>query len=72
MNVYYQIRIQGRLAAHRAAWFDDMRLTPCENGDTLLSGPVRDQAALHSLLERVRDLNLVLVSVVRLPAPLPD
>jgi len=68
MNAYYQIRVQGRLEAHRAAWFDDMRLTPCENGDTLLSGAVPDQAALHSLLGRVCDLNLVLISVV----PLPD
>lgn len=59
----YEIRIQGHLDDRRAAWFEGLTLTREENGDTLLTGPVVDQAALHSLLRKVRDLGMPLISV---------
>ena len=58
----YRIRIAGQLDARWAAWFDGLTIT-LDEGDTLLTGPVVDQAALHGLLRRVRDLGLPLVSV---------
>jgi hypothetical protein len=66
--VVYQIRIQGQLDAQWADWFDGMTITPAEAGDTLLTGPVVDQAALHGLLKKVRDLSMPLVSVSPLDA----
>ena len=59
----YEIRVAGRLSPQWADWFDGLTVTLEENGDTLISGPVIDQAALHGLLKKVRDLGLVLVSV---------
>jgi hypothetical protein len=61
----YEIRIQGHLEARWAAWFDGLSLTNEPDGTTLVSGPVADQAALHGLLQRVRDTGLPLVSVER-------
>jgi len=68
----YQIRIGGQLDERWAEWFDQMTLTQADNGDTLLTGPVVDQAALHGLLRRVRDLGLLLVSVIRVQSGPPD
>jgi hypothetical protein len=66
----YEIRIQGHLDAPWAARFEGLTLTLEDNGDTLLTGPVVDQAALHGLLRKVRDLAMPLVSVTRLsPGP---
>lgn len=62
----YQIRIRGHLGIQRMDWFGDMTITLQENGDTLLTGPVVDQAALHGLLKKIRDLGLPLISVNRL------
>ncbi len=62
---FYQIRIQGHLGARWAEWFEGMTLTCLAEGDTLLAGTVRDQAALHGLLAKLRDLNLTLLSVSR-------
>ena len=62
----YQIRVKGRLGRQWAAWFAGLTITPEDNGDTLLTGPVVDQAALHGLLGRVRDLGLTLLAVERL------
>lgn len=58
-----EIRIKGHLADRWADWFDGLTIMRQENGDTLLTGPAVDQAALHSLLRKVRDLGLPLVSV---------
>ena len=59
----YQIRIKGFLRPEWSEWFEGMTITHDSNGDTILSGPMRDQAALHGLLTRVQDLGLTLVSV---------
>ena len=66
----YQIRIKGHLGSQWTDWFEGLTITLEEDGDTLLTGPVVDQAALHGLLKKVRDLGLSLVSVSPLePGP---
>ena len=60
---YYEIRLKGHLEARWVKWFDGLSITLDDNGNTLLSGPVADQAALHGLLKRIRDLGLPLLSV---------
>jgi len=62
----YQIRVRGHLGSQWTDWFGGLTVTLEENGETLLSGPVVDQAALHGLLRKVRDLGMPLVSVVRM------
>lgn len=64
----YSIRVQGHLRPEWSAWFDGMIIAHEPDGQTTLSGPVADQAALHALLVKVRDLGLVLVSVQRTEA----
>jgi hypothetical protein len=59
----YEIRLKGHLDDRWAEWFEGLTITLEEDGDTLLTGPVIDQAALHGLLKKVRDLGLPLVSV---------
>ena len=59
----YEIRVRGHLASHWAAWFDGMSLTRCGDGTTIIHGPVADQAALHGLIQKIRDLGLPLISV---------
>ena len=59
----YQIRLKSHLSPDWTDWFDGLTVTLEEDGDTLLSGPVADQAALHGLLKKVRDLGLPLISV---------
>ena len=61
----YEIRLTGHLDARWAAWFDGLTVSHEGDGTTLISGPIADQAALHGLLQRVRDLGLPLVSVTR-------
>ena len=62
----YQIKLEGRLGHQWTVWFDGLTVTWEANGDTLLTGPVVDQAALYGLLRKVRDLGLPLVSVNRI------
>jgi hypothetical protein len=62
----YQIRIQGHLGSEWTDWFGGLSITLEGNGDTLLRGPVVDQAALYGLLRKVRDLGMPLISVNRL------
>ena len=63
--VVYQIKIQGHLEEHWAEWFEDMTITHEHDGTTTLYGPLPDQAALHSILRKIRDLNLQLISVIQ-------
>jgi hypothetical protein len=65
----YQIRIKGHLGRQWTDWFENLSITHEDNGDTLLTGPVVDQAALHGLLRGIRDLGMPLLSVIR---PQPD
>ncbi|MBN2503499.1 MAG: hypothetical protein JXB38_22170 [Anaerolineales bacterium] len=62
----YQIQLKGHLAPRWTDWFDGMLITLETDGNTYLTGPVSDQAALHGLLKKVRDLGLTLLSVERL------
>ncbi len=61
----YRIRVRGHLRTEWSEWFNGMTLMHEASGDTMLSGPVRDQVELYGLLVKVRDLNLLLVSVER-------
>lgn len=68
----YEIRLKGHLDARWATWFDGLTLTRESDGTTLLRGLVVDQAALHGLLRKVRDMGLPLVSVKPVEADQPD
>ena len=61
----FQIRLEGHLGPEWADWFGGLSITLEENGETLLAGPVADQAALHGLLRKVRDMGMPLLSVIR-------
>lgn len=64
--IVYEIRLQGHLGPQWSDWFEGLAVTLEEDGTTLLSGPVADQAALHGLLRKVRDLGVPLLAVRRL------
>jgi hypothetical protein len=64
--VRYEIRVEGVLDQRWSEWFDGMRISGEPGGVTVIAGPVADQAALHGLLAKVRDLNLALLSLRRL------
>ena len=68
----YAIRIKGHLDGRWAAWFEGLTISLEDNGDTLLTGAVVDQAALHGLLRRVRDLGLPLLAVMCMQPGQPD
>ena len=61
----YQIRIQGQLGREWTDWFGGLTIRLTDNGETLLTGPVVDQAALHGVLRKVRDVGMPLLSVIR-------
>jgi len=63
---FYEIKVEGHLDEHWSHWFGDLTVTQDEHGNTILSGPVADQAALHGLLIKVRNLGLTLLSVHRI------
>ena len=64
----YEIRIQGHLDGRWSAWFDGMELLAEADGSTLIRGHVADQAVLHGLIQKIRDLGLPLLSVTHVPA----
>jgi hypothetical protein len=68
----YQIRLQGHLGSQWTDWFGGLTITLEDNGETLLTGLVVDQAALHGLLRKVRDLGMPLLSVNRVESGQPD
>ena len=61
----YQIRVKGILDTRWSDWFGGLTIAPQANGETLMTGPVTDQAALHGLLNKIRDIGLPLLSVNR-------
>ena len=61
----YQIRVKGHLGRQWTNWFEGLTITLEDNGDTILTGPVVDQAALHGLIRKVRDLGMPLISAIR-------
>jgi hypothetical protein len=70
----YEIRLKGHLDTRWAAWFDGLSLTHHNDGTTVIHGPIADQAALHGLLQKVRDTGLPLIAVTRVerdPAEMP-
>ncbi len=68
----YEIRVEGRLEARWAAWFDGMALRSDSDGTTTIHGPVLDQAALHGLLRKLHDVGLPLISVTQLQPDQPQ
>jgi hypothetical protein len=62
----YELRVQGVLEPRWSAWFEGLRIASDQAGQTTITGPVADQAALHGLLDKIRDLGLPLLSVRRL------
>lgn len=62
---YYEIRLKGQLDSQWTDWFEGLTITLQDEGDTLLTGPLADQAALHGLLKKIRDIGLPLVSINR-------
>ncbi len=65
----YEIRIAGHLGPRWANWFDGLTITATDDDNTVLSGSVVDQAALHGLLQKLRDLGLPLISLTQVPDP---
>jgi hypothetical protein len=61
---FYEILVRDQLDSHWSTWFEGLTLTALENGETLIAGPVPDQAALHGILAKIRDLDLHLLAVV--------
>ncbi len=65
-HVQYEIRVTGHLSSRWAAWFDGLSLIPADDGTTVIRGPIVDQAALHGVLQKLRDLGVPLISVTQL------
>ena len=71
-NALYQIKVKGVLQEQWSDWFNGLVITPHPDGYTTLVGPVRDQAALHGLMNKIRDIGLTLLAVKRLERPSLD
>jgi hypothetical protein len=69
--VIYEICVKGVLDEHWSGWLGDLTIVPQLSGETLLTGPVRDQAALHGLIIKIRDMGLPLLSIKRMDADSP-
>ena len=67
----YEIRVKGLLDEQWSGWFGGLTIVPQVSGETLLTGPVRDQAALHGLIIKIRDMGLPLLSIKRIDADSP-
>ena len=67
--VQYEIRVEGHLGTRWTAWFDGMSVTTEDDGTTVLRGSVVDQAALHGLLQKLRDVGIPLISLTPVEAP---
>ena len=67
----YHIRVKGHLGPRWERWFEPLAIARQDNGDTLLAGPIIDQAALHGVLKRIRDLGLPLISIERIEPDSP-
>lgn len=63
---FYQIRVRNPISAEWTSWFNDLTISPAGNDEALISGVLVDQAALHGVLAKIRDLNLELISIQRL------
>jgi hypothetical protein len=61
--MHYEIRVRGVLGPGWSAWFEGLRVTSDEHGETVIAGPVADQAALHGVLTKIRDLGMDLLGV---------
>ena len=70
--IIYQIKLEGHLGDQWVEWFEGLTITLEDNGDTLLTGPIVDQAALFGLLKKIRDLGIPLVSLCRVEPGKPD
>ena len=68
MPEYYEIKVAGHLDPNWSPWFSNLQVTHLENNETLIFGHLVDQAALHGLFERIRDLNIKLISVASEPS----
>ena len=67
----YEIRVAGRLASRWSAWFDGLTIATDADGTTVIRGPVVDQAALHGLIQKLRDVGIPLISLTQLPSNTP-
>lgn len=71
MTYHYRLTVKEDLDENWSAWFDHLTVTPAPGGGTLVAGLVRDQAALHGLLGKIRDLGLTLLAVAAVPPEMP-
>jgi hypothetical protein len=65
--MFYEIRVEGHIGDSWSSWFEGLTIRHEESGETVLTGPLADEAALHGVLVRIRDLGLPLVAVKRVP-----
>ena len=69
---HYQIRVKGHLGEQWQSWFDGLSITNIEQGEAILSGPLPDQAALHGVLAKIRDMGLPLLALNRITADISE